>query len=92
MFIQFNFYRAPSTPVAGHLEYWVQIELENDEVILDWISIGEDHPIFQLLASVGGVEKGSYIGYGTDFDFNQILDLEVFQLIFSSWECDNGYF
>ena len=92
MFIQFNFYRATSTAVAGHLEYWVQIELENDEVILDWIAIKEDHPIFQLLASIGGVAKGCRIGYGTDFDFDQILDLEVFQLIFSSWEQDNGYF
>ena len=87
MLFRFKFIRN----LEGPIDYWVRIELENDDLILDWIGINDDHPVLELIAWIG-LEKGSDLQYMRELDFEQFSSLELPQLTFSNWECECGYF
>ena len=87
MLFRFKFIRN----LEGPIDYWVRIELENDDLSLDWIGINDDHPVLELIAWIG-LKKGSDLEYMRELDFEQFSSLELPQLIFSNWEYECGYF
>ena len=87
MLFRFHFIRN----LEGPIDYWVRIELENEDCILDWIGISADHPVLQVTSTVG-IEKGESLLYLIELNFEQFLELELPQLVFSNWEYNCGYF
>ena len=82
-------FRGEEPNVLG-IEYWIKIEPENKEVILDWTILDGTHPLADKATNLD-LNKTKVASQWLEVEQDEYFALEIPQLMFSKWENDFGY-
>ena len=74
--MHFKFHFRGQEPNSLGVEFWVKIDLENDETILDWTALDEKHPLTHVITRTGLGRKES-VTHVVELEWEQYSSLEI---------------